>query len=35
VLGLLGLTKSVFLAVTLNVLAGITILYFWRKGGSS
>ena len=35
VLGLLGLTNSVFLAVTLNVIAGITILYFWKKGRPS
>lgn len=32
VLGTFGLTKSVFLAVALNLFAGITILYFWKKG---
>ena len=35
VLGLLGLSKSVFLAVSFNVLAGITILCFWKRGGHS
>jgi len=35
VLGALGLTKSVYLAVILNVLAGVTILYFWKKGGKA
>ena len=32
VLGALGLTKSVYLAVALNILAGVVILYFWKKG---
>lgn len=32
VLGSLGLTKSVYLAVALNILAGVVILYFWKKG---
>ena len=32
VLGLFGLTKSVFLAVALNLFAGATILYYWKKG---
>lgn len=30
-LGLLGLSGSVYLAVTLNLIAGLTILHFWRK----
>ncbi|MCP4847820.1 MAG: hypothetical protein GY899_07740 [Verrucomicrobiaceae bacterium] len=33
-LGMLGLTRSVYLAVTLNLLAGVTILYFRRKDAS-
>lgn len=30
-LGMLGLTRSVYLAVTINLLAGVTILHFRRK----
>lgn len=33
ILGALGLKMSVLLAVLLNILAGLTILYFWKKGG--
>jgi predicted membrane-bound spermidine synthase len=33
-LGMLGLTRSVYLAVTLNLLAGVTILHFRRKDAS-
>jgi predicted membrane-bound spermidine synthase len=33
-LGMLGLTRSVYLAVTLNLLAGVTILHFRRMGAS-
>ena len=33
-LGMLGLTRSVYLAVSLNLLAGVTILHFRRKNAS-
>ncbi len=33
VLGWLGLSQSILLAVVLNIIAGITILYCWKKGG--
>lgn len=35
ILGALGLQMSVVLAVALNLLAGATILVFWKKGGQS
>lgn len=35
VLGTLGLKYSVLLAVMLNIFAGVTILYFWKKGAQS
>jgi hypothetical protein len=31
-LGMLGLTGSLYLAVALNLFAGLTILHFRRKG---
>ena len=34
-LGMLGLTRSVYLAVTLNLLAGVTILHFRHKAASN
>lgn len=33
ILGALGLKASIILAVCLNIFAGVTILYFWKKGG--
>ncbi len=33
ILGALGLQSSVLLAVALNLFAGATILFFWKKGG--
>ena len=34
-LGMLGLTRSIYLAVAFNLIAGFTILYFRKKGSQA